>query len=69
MVQSWKINYRQLQQRGILTTNDYDEMMQKSGSWATHLALAQANPNSATRVQIIERAKHLRKRVDPFFNA
>ncbi len=69
MVRCWKINYRLLQQKGILIANDYEEMMKTIGSWATHLALAQADPNSITRTQLIERAKQLRLSVDPFLMA
>ncbi len=62
-MQSWKNNYRQLQQRGILTTNDYDEMIKRFRTWATHLAIAQEDPYSTTHNKVFDRAQRLHKRV------
>jgi len=65
---NWGENYGLLEKMGIITIDDYTKMKQESGTWATHLAIAQANPNSTTRKQIFDKAQRLRKSVDPFFN-
>jgi hypothetical protein len=65
---NWEENYELLEKRRILTIEDYTKMKQESGTWATHLAIAQEDPLQTTREKIFERARRLRKSVDPFFN-
>jgi len=56
-------NLKRLEKRGVLAQVDYVKMVQQCGKWATHLAISQADPLSATRGQILERAQRLQNRI------
>jgi len=61
----WITNYAEFKKKGTLSTEDYAEMIRKWNVWATHLAISQSNPDTATREEIFTRAEELRHKMGP----
>ena len=63
----WTTNMVELKKRNTLSDKDHIEMIHRYGTWAANLAISQANPDSDTRKQILDRAQRLRKKIDTSF--